>query len=201
MSETGDLQADLFRVGLVNLKRNWTWYLGLGVLLLVLGSVAIGASLAATLLAVEFLGWLMILAGGAEAVHAFWRKDWGGFFVDLLGGVLYLVVGLLLVVNPQAGAEALTLMIAAFLSVSGAFRVVAALAGRPPHWGWLLINGVLGVLLGGLIWGQWPLSGTWVIGLFVGIEMIFNGWSLVMLALAARNLPVEGFGEAPPASS
>jgi uncharacterized membrane protein HdeD (DUF308 family) len=201
MSETGEMQADLFRVGLANLKRNWAWYMALGALLLILGSIAIGASLAATLLAVEFLGWLMVFAGGAEAIHAFWRKDWGGFFVDLLGGVLYLVVGVLLVVNPQAGAEALTLMIAAFLSVSGAFRVVAALAGRPPHWGWLLVNGVLGVLLGGLIWGQWPLSGTWVIGLFVGIEMIFNGWSLVMLALAARNLPVEGFGEAPPVSS
>lgn len=188
MPETS-AQIDLFRIGLSNLKKNRGWYLALGVLLVVIGLVAISSSLATTLVSVVFFGWLMIFGGLAEAIHAFWRKDWGGFFVDLLGGVLYFVVGGMLVANPAASALGITLVIAMFLIVSGLFRVGAALVGRPPHWGWLLLSGVMGLLLGVLIWAEWPVSGFWVIGLFIGIEMLFNGWSLIMLAMAAKALP------------
>ena len=183
------VRIERFRIGLANLKRNWGWYLALGVVLLLVGTVAIGSSLVMTLVSVVFFGWLMIFAGLAEVIHAFWCKDWGGFFLDLLGGVLYFVVGGMLVANPAASAVWLTLLIAAFLVVGGVFRVVAALAGRPPHWGWLLLSGAMSLILGLLIWAQWPVSGFWVIGLFAGIEMLFNGWSLVMLSLAARSLP------------
>lgn len=182
-------QIDLFRVGLSNLKKNRGWYLALGVLLVVIGLVAISSSLVTTLVSVVFFGWLMIFGGLAEAIHAFWRKDWGGFFVDLLGGVLYFVVGGMLVANPAASAVGITLLIAMFLIVSGLFRVGAALVGRPPHWGWLLLSGVMGLFLGVLIWAEWPVSGLWVIGLFIGIEMMFNGWSLIMLSIAAKALP------------
>lgn len=188
MPETS-AQIDLFRIGLSNLKKNRGWYLALGVLLVVIGLVAISSSLATTLVSVVFFGWLMIFGGLAEAIHAFWRKDWGGFFVDLLGGVLYFVVGGMLVANPAASALGITLVIAMFLIVSGLFRIGAALVGRPPHWGWLLLSGVMGLLLGVLIWAEWPVSGFWVIGLFIGIEMLFNGWSLIMLAMAAKALP------------
>lgn len=188
MPETSP-QLDLFRIGLANLKKNRGWYLALGVVLVVTGLVAMGSSLAATLVSVVFFGWLMMFVGVAEVFHAFWRKDWGGFFVDLLGGVLYFVVGGMLVVNPAASAVGITLVIAVFLIVTGLFRVVAALAGQPPHWGWLLLSGGMSLLLGILIWAEWPVSGLWVIGLFIGIEMLFNGWSLIMLSIAARGLP------------
>lgn len=189
-------QADLFQVGLENVKKNWGWYLALGLLLIVLGTIAIGSSLVMTLVSVVFFGWLMLIGGVVEALHAFWRKDWGGFFLDLLGGVLYLVIGFMLVANPAASAVALTLVIAVFLTVGGIFRIVAAVAGRPPHWGWVLVSGAMSLLLGLLIWVEWPVSGLWVIGLFIGIEMLFNGWSLVMLSLAAKNLP-DGDGAEP----
>jgi uncharacterized membrane protein HdeD (DUF308 family) len=126
-----------------------------------------------------------------EVVHAFWHKRWAGFFLDLLTGVLYVVAGWMMVNNPQESALLLTLLIAMFLVFEGVFRIVAALAVRYPHWGSVLLNGVISLLLGLLIWRRWPVSGLWVIGLFVGIEMLLNGWSLVMLSMTGRNLPEE----------
>jgi uncharacterized membrane protein HdeD (DUF308 family) len=110
-------------------------------------------------------------------------------FIDLLTGILYVVVGFMIVANPGAAAITLTLLIALFLIFTGIFRIVVALMTRFPHWGWLALHGLVNLLLGIAIWRQWPLSGLWVIGLFVGIDMVFNGWSLVMLGLTARRLP------------
>ena len=143
----------------------------------------------ATMATVVLIGWLLLVGGIVEAGHAFWRKKWSGFFVDLLTGILYMVVGFMIVANPVATAETLTLLIALFLMFGGVFRIVAALAVRFPHWGWLVLHGAVNLLLGIAIWRQWPWSGLWVIGLFVGIDLIFNGWSLVMLGLAAKRLP------------
>lgn len=185
MSLTG-----LHLIGLGELKRNWGWFLTLGIALLVLGAIALGASVAMTIVSMVLLGWLLIIGGILEGVHAFWReRAWGGFFIDLLTGVLYVVVGFMILANPAETALALTLLIALFLMFSGLFRIVVALILRFPHWGWLILHGAVNLVLGIAIWRQWPLSGLWVIGLFVGIEMLFNGWSLVMLALAAKKLP------------
>jgi uncharacterized membrane protein HdeD (DUF308 family) len=177
--------------GVGELKRSWGWFLALGIVLIVLGTIALGSALVMTIASVFFFGWLMIIAGVMEAVHAFWRKRWAGFFLDLLTGILYVVVGWMMVTNPKESALLLTLIIAMFLLFEGVFRIVAALSARYPHWGWVLLNGVISLVLGLMIWRQWPYSGLWVIGLFVGIEMLFNGWSLVMLSLASRRLPEE----------
>ena len=177
--------------GTGDLKRNWGWYLALGIALIVLGTIALGSALVMTVASVFFFGWLLIIGGIMEAVHAFWRKRWAGFFLDLLTGILYVIAGWMMVSNPAESALLLTLIIAMFLVFEGVFRIVAALIARYPHWGWVLLNGVISLVLGILIWRQWPYSGLWVIGLFVGIEMLFNGWSLVMLSLTARNLPEE----------
>jgi len=177
--------------GVGELKRSWGWFLALGIALIVLGTIALGSALVMTIASVFFFGWLLIVAGVLEAVHAFWRKRWAGFFLDLLTGILYVVVGWMMVTNPKESALLLTLIIAMFLVFEGVFRIVAALTARYPHWGWVLLNGVISLVLGLMIWRQWPYSGLWVIGLFVGIEMLFNGWSLVMLSLASRRLPEE----------
>ena len=177
--------------GLGELKRSWGWYLALGIALIVIGTIALGSALVMTIASVFFFGWLLIVAGVLEAVHAFWRKRWAGFFLDLLTGLLYVIVGWMMVTNPGESALLLTLIIAMFLVFEGVFRIVAALTARYPHWGWVLLNGVISLVLGLMIWRQWPYSGLWVIGLFVGIEMLFNGWSLVMLSLASRRLPDE----------
>jgi uncharacterized membrane protein HdeD (DUF308 family) len=189
-TETG--LAKLHLVGLQELKKNSGWFVGLGIALLVLGTIALGASMVMTIASVLLFGGILIVGGVLEAVHAFWReKGWGGFFIDLLTGILYVVVGFMLVANPAASAVALTLIIALFLMFGGIFRIVVALSVRFHNWGWMLLHGVIILLLGISIWRQWPLSGLWVIGLFIGIDMVFNGWSLVMLGMAARKIPDE----------
>lgn len=184
-------------VGLQELRSRWGWFVGLGALLAVLGGVAVGASAFMTLATMTFVGWLMIVGGILEAIHAFSCKQWGGFFMDLLTGLLYAVVGFLIVANPGATAVALTLLIAMFLIFTGIFRIAVAVAVRFPNWVGLLLLGVINLLLGIAIWRQWPLSGLWVIGLFIGVEMLCNGISLVMLGFAAKNIRLdEAEGEA-----
>lgn len=190
--------------GINRVRENRGWFLALGILLVVLGVVAIGETFILTVFSMKFLGWLMIFGGAAGAIHAFaMERGWGGFFLDLLTGLLYLVGGILILGNPAASALTLTLLIAMMLIFDGLFRVVAAGTVRYPHWGWMVLHGVISVVMGFLIWRQWPLSGAWVIGLFVGISMISNGWSLVMLSMAVKHLP-ENAGEAgdgPPPSA
>ncbi|HYZ25291.1 MAG TPA: HdeD family acid-resistance protein [Geminicoccaceae bacterium] len=169
------------------LSRNWGWLLALGILMIILGVLAIGAPAVATI-AVQFaLGWILVVGGIAEGIHAFMAQGWRGFLFELLSAVLYLVVGILLLVNPVGGALALTVVLAVFLIVEGIFKIVMALRVRDHSgWGWLLASGILSLILGVLIWAEWPYSGLWVIGLLVGIQLLFTGWALVMLALAAR---------------
>ena len=177
--------------GADEIRRRGGWFLGLGIVLIILGVIAIGSALLMTIASVFLFGWILIIGGVMEVVHAFWHKRWAGFFLDLLTGVLYVVVGWMMVNNPQESALLLTLIIAMFLVFEGVFRIVAAITIRYPHWGSVLLNGVISLLLGILIWRRWPVSGLWAIGLFVGIEMLLNGWSLVMLSMTGRNLPEE----------
>jgi len=175
--------------GTEELRRHWGVCVVLGIASVILGTVALGASGIVTLASVLFFGWMLVFGGAVQAVHAFWFRRWGGFFRHLLGGVLGIVVGGLMVARPLAGAESITLLLAAFFVVGGVFRIMAALAVRFPSWGWTLMSGVVTLLLGIIIWRQWPISGLWVIGTFVGIDLIFDGWSLVMLGTTARQQP------------
>jgi uncharacterized membrane protein HdeD (DUF308 family) len=169
------------------LSRNWGWLLALGILMIILGAIAIAAPAVATIAVQFMLGWLLVISGIAEGIHAFMAQGWRGFLLELLSAVLYLAVGILLLVNPLEGALALTIVLAVFLIVEGIFKIITALRVRDHDgWGWLLASGIVSVILGVLIWAEWPASGLWVIGLLVGIQLLFTGWALVMLALAAR---------------
>ena len=183
--------VSLHLVGTADLGKRWRSVLWLGVLLLVLGLIAIGAAAFLTLASMVLIGGLLIMVGLLQRLHAFAYRRWGGFFVDLLASILYLVLGFMIVANPGASAEALTLLIALFLIFGGIFRIVIASMIRFYNAAWLLLHGAINLLLGIMIWQQWPLSGHWVIGLFVGIDLIFNGWSLIMLGLAAKKLHPE----------
>jgi uncharacterized membrane protein HdeD (DUF308 family) len=169
------------------LQKGWGWLLGLGILLSVLGVLLIVAPVLGTLAVDLLIAWFLIIGGVAEVIHAFMEKAWRGFLLELASGVLYLIVGGLLLFNPMAGAQALTLVLAAFLLVEGIVRIAMALRLRPAQgWGWLLFGGIVSVILAVLIWMQWPASGLWVIGLLVGINLLFTGWSLTMMAIATR---------------
>jgi uncharacterized membrane protein HdeD (DUF308 family) len=162
-----------------------TWFLCLGVALIIIGTIAIGSAELMTMVSVILLGWLLIFAGLFEVVHGFARRAWGGFFINLMGGLLYAVTGLLMVSHPGIAAVTLTLMIAMVLIVAGTFRIFVAFTTPIHHRGWLILNGVISLFLGFCIMSSWPVSGLWVIGLFIGIDMIFDGWTEVMLALSS----------------
>jgi len=168
------------------LRGQWKWFLALGIALVVFGTVAIGNAVVATKAATVLFGFLLLAAGVSEIVSSFFAGRWSGTLVHLLIGVLYAVVGLIVVDHPENAAIQLTLIIAIFLIFGGIFRIVFALSERFTGWGWVLLNGAVTLLLGMLVYKQWPYSGVWIIGLFIGIEMIFNGWAWVMLALGLK---------------
>jgi uncharacterized membrane protein HdeD (DUF308 family) len=170
------------------LRDQWWCFLALGISLVVLGAAAVGSSFYATAGFVVFFGFLLLAGGAIQIVSSFWAGKWSGMLLHLLIGLLYGIVGLMVIDAPLESAIVLTKLIAIFLIVSGIFRIAAALVQRFPDWGWVMLNGGIALLLGLMINRQWPASGFWVIGLFVGIEMIFNGWAWIMLALGLRKI-------------
>jgi uncharacterized membrane protein HdeD (DUF308 family) len=173
---------------LEELHRHWALFLSVGVALMALGIVATLTAGLSTIAAVDFFGWILVIAGAGVTIHAFWAKRWSGFFLQLLSGLLYLAAGWMLATHGELSAIALTLVIAISFVVQGAFRIGAALSTRIDGWDGLLVSGIITLLLGLMIWNEWPLSGVWVIGLFVGIDMFFYGGWFVSLALAVRTL-------------
>jgi uncharacterized membrane protein HdeD (DUF308 family) len=174
------------------LRKAWPLFLALGIVLSVLGVLAIGTALTgiATLVTILFFGILLLVGGGVQIATAFLSRAWRGFFLHVLVGILYLVLGGLMIEHPVAAARGLTLMIAAGFLVGGLFRIVFSLGSeRFPGWGWVLGNGIVTLIMGILIWRGWPESAVWVIGLFVGIDLFSAGGAWVMFALALRRTP------------
>jgi uncharacterized membrane protein HdeD (DUF308 family) len=177
--------ADL-RHGLIALRGNWFWFVLLGIALVVLGMVALSSVVVASLAAAMVIGALILAGGVAETLGAFWCRGWSGFFAHLLSGVLSIVIGVMFLRAPVGALAALTLLVAAFLMVGGIFKIVAALNYRFATWGWPLVSGIIDLVLGVLIWHDYPASALWVIGLFVGINMVFRGFNWIVLGLSLR---------------
>jgi uncharacterized membrane protein HdeD (DUF308 family) len=191
MEPTAHASWPVFAGGWHAYRRNWGWLFAMGVIWIILGLIALVDSIAATIASMIVFGWVLLVAGIIEAVHTFRHRHGGHVFLHSLNAVLSFVVGLMLLRHPLAGALVMTLLLAAYFTVAGIFRIVAALSLRPPRWGWVVTSGIITLILGILVWAQWPVSGLWIIGLFIGIHLIFVGWTEVMLAFAARSLPAE----------
>ncbi len=160
--------------------------MALGIVQIVAGCVAVSFAFSATMASVVLLGVMLLVAGGAQFGAAILSRDWGGFFLFVAVGVLYCVTGFLTLQNPLIAAESLTLMLAAACFAAGIFRIGYALMERVPSRGLVLLNGAVTVALGVLIWRQWPASGLWVLGLFVGVDLIVNGATWTALAASIR---------------
>lgn len=170
-----------------DLSRNWGWLLAFGILSIILGTVGMGMTFGLTLVSVVFFGALLIVGGTFQLVDAFKCQGWKGALWHIVIALLYIAGGLLIVVDPVLASETLTLALAAVLIAVGVSRVMMALQHRgQTGWGWLVLSGVISIALGAMIVAKWPMSGMWVIGLFVAIELIFNGWAYLFVALAAR---------------
>ncbi|MDZ4819166.1 MAG: HdeD family acid-resistance protein [Planctomycetota bacterium] len=176
---------------LQRIRDHWPWFLALGIAMTVAGVFAISYSCIATVTAAGVLifGFILFFAGISEIVHSFWIGRWSGLLFHLLIGLLYLFAGLMIIDAPERAAIQLTLLIAVFLMFSGIFRVVFAVGERFTGWGWVMLNGMVTFFLGMLIYKGWPESSLWVIGMFIGIDLIFNGWTWIALSLGMRSLP------------
>lgn len=171
---------------LKRMSHSWKPFLMLGIGLMLLGLLAMGSTLIATTLTVSIIGVLLMIGGATQIVNSLYAGRWNGFFLHFALGILYLVVGFMLLDAPILNAITLTFLLAGFFILAGLFRIVAALTTQLPGWGWALFNGLVTFMLGALIYRQWPSSGLWVIGLFVGIEMLFAGWYWMMFASSLR---------------
>ena len=169
-----------------HLRRLWWLFLALGLVSIFVGFLAISATWVATLASVFVFGVLLLVAGVTEVIHAVMVRNLKGFALHLLAAALYLFVGLFLLEDTVRAAAVLTLILGAGFLVGGVLRILFSLVVQFPGWPWVALNGVVNLLLGFVILSGWPGSSLWVIGLLVGIDLIFHGWSWVILALTLR---------------
>jgi uncharacterized membrane protein HdeD (DUF308 family) len=178
--------AQHFVVSGEELRRSSGWLLFLGILLIVLGTLSLIAPLFATAGLIVFYGWILLFAGVGQAITAVASMRWGGFFLHLLMGLVDIVLGLFFLRHWALAASVLTLLLIAGFLVGGMFRLVTAFSLRFPNWGWSVLSGFITFAVGIILWADWPWDSLTIPGLFLGIQMLFYGWSAVMLALAAR---------------
>jgi uncharacterized membrane protein HdeD (DUF308 family) len=177
MTSTSDtLQNSQTGSEMAPLRAKWGWIVALGVVYIIAGFVALGSVMIATVASVLVVGVMMIVAGVAELVNAFQIKSWGKFLIWALLGALYIVAGFVTFENPLLAAVLLTLMLGASLVVSGIMRIILAFnMKRETPWIGVALSGVITLLLGLLILARWPINSVYILGLFLGIDLIMAG--------------------------
>ncbi len=169
---------------------HWKLFLAEGIVMVVLGLLAIAVPEIASLAITIFIGWLFFVGGIFRTASVLQHRRMPGFAWSLLTAVLAIALGLVLILRPVSGVLTLTIWLIAFFVIEGIAAILLALEHRRhlPSWGWVLFSGLVDLLLAYLIWDGWPSSAAWAIGLLVGINMVFVGLSLIMTALAARTM-------------
>lgn len=171
------------------LIHNWGWLLALGLVLVAMGTIGLGMTFWLTLATVFIFGIFLLIAGVLQLVQAIKCRGWRSVLWHVVIAILYVVAGLDIIEDPLRASALLTLLLGCALIGIGVVRIVMALQWRGfKNWIWPLIGGIAAIILGCMILTSWPISGFWVIGLFVSIEMIFSGWSYIIIALGAREM-------------
>lgn len=170
-------------------KKAVNWSIGLSVLMIVAGVLAIASPLAAGVAVNVLVAWLLVFSGCAHLVFAWYTRSTGGFLWELLLGVVYFFIGVYLLIHPLAGLASLTIALAIYLLLEATLEFVLGFTLRPlPGSGWLLFDGIITLILAVMIWRTWPSNTAWVIGTLVGISMLFSGTSRLMISMAARSV-------------
>jgi uncharacterized membrane protein HdeD (DUF308 family) len=187
MNQSNDpLRVDVAR----SIREHWLLFVVEGIVLVVLGLLAVLLPPLATLGVTIFLGWLFLVSGAMGLIATFWVRQAPGFWWSLLSAVLAVAVGLVLLASPVSGAVSLTLVLIVFFVVEGVASVMYALDHRQQlsgRWGWMLFSGVIDLILAAMILIGLPGTAAWALGLLVGINMIFGGSALIAMGLHARN--------------
>ena len=173
--------------GIEALHAKWGWIVALGIIYSIAGFIALGSILTATVASVFIVGVMMLIAGVAEVVNAFQVKTWGKFLFWVLLGVLYIVAGFVTFENPLLAAALLTLLLACTLIVSGIMRIILGFSmKRGMPWIWVVLSGVVTLLLGLVILNHWPVSSLYILGLLLGIDLVFAGAGWIGMGLSLR---------------
>jgi uncharacterized membrane protein HdeD (DUF308 family) len=170
-------------------KKNSGFLIFLGILTVIFGVIAIGTPLITGVAVAVFVGFLLLASGIAQIVHAVKSRQWGTGIWGTVIGLLSVAAGLLMIFRPLVGLVTMTLLLAIYFLVDGISEIIAAFKIKPDQgWGWVLFNGIIAVVLGFMIWRQWPVSGAWAIGLLVGIHILMSGWTMIILGTGARRV-------------
>jgi uncharacterized membrane protein HdeD (DUF308 family) len=187
MSDMTDLEG-IRRQLASTIHAHWKLFLAQGIVMIVLGFLAVAEPNVATVAVGIFVGWLFFVGGVFRALSVWQSRRMPGFAWSMLTAVLAIVLGLILILRPLAGVLTLTMVLVAFFIVEGVTSILGAIQHRQHlrSWVWVLFSGIVDLFLAYLIWLGWPSSADWAIGLLVGVNMLFFGLSLVMTALSAR---------------
>jgi uncharacterized membrane protein HdeD (DUF308 family) len=171
------------------LSRSWKALMGVGIAAIVLGCIAILVPAVASVGTAIFIGWILLIAGAFLVAAAFSAHSVGTLLWRMLWAVLTVLVGLWLIVEPHNGTLTLTLVLGIYFLFMGLTRIIIAFIARgQPNAGWVGLSGVAGLLIGILVLAKFPSSADWAIGLLVGIDLIFAGWTLTSVALLGKDL-------------
>ena len=180
-----------------SLGTHWRLLLFEGVILIILGVLAIAAPAIATLAVDLYIGWLFLFAGLVGVFAVFKMRDIPSFLLSLIPAVLSIVIGALLIWKPAEGALSLTALMVVFFAAEGLFQIVTSIAYRDyieGSWGWILLSGIADLVLAGIILHGWPVTATWALGVLAGVNLITSGLAIAMAALAGQRLTKDALG-------
>jgi uncharacterized membrane protein HdeD (DUF308 family) len=166
------------------LRMHWKFFLAEGAFFIILGITAIIVPQIFTIAIALFIGWLLLLGGIFQIARAIRFSSMPGFGMWLLIGILQVIIGYFLIAQPMKGALTLTMLMTLYFAVEGIAKISLAFMMRPlAHWGWVFFSGFTALMLSVVVWAGWPGTAAWVLGLLLGINMIFLGGSLVRISL------------------
>lgn len=165
----------------------WGWFVALGVLLIMCGGLAFGNLLMATVASVYYVGLIMLIGGLLNLAHAFQVKGWDSVLYWLLSGACYAIAGLFAFINPVLASSVLTVLMAVALIVAGCFRIWVSFKLRPIQgWGWVALGGLVTLAAGLIIASGWPVNSLWILGLFLAVDLVMQGLSLIAFGVLAK---------------
>ena len=191
MNSSNPIPGEVQRAFNETMRAYWVLFLVHGMIMMVLGILAVIWPQISTVAADIYIGWIFLLSGIVGLVTMFWAPSIPAFLWSLLTAALSLIVGVLLLWHPVAGVVSLTLALIAFFIVEGIFQIAAAIRYRdafPDSWGWMVMSGIVDLALAGLIISGWPGTASWALGLIVGVNLITSGLAITMAALAGRSI-------------
>jgi len=170
------------------IRKNRGWLMFMGIVMVLLGFVGLSMEVALTVVSVLYFGFLILFGGIVMLIDAFQAGEWKSKVWHVLIALVYIAAAIVMVTDPAASAVWITLFLASFFVITGVFRLMVGFQSRGSvaNWGWIVFAGLISIVLGGIIFAGWPVSGLWVIGMFVAIELILQGFSMISIARAMR---------------